>query len=200
MTKSNVGTFTETVTASGAGTVQLAIDADATADSGTYSLQITVSSGGGGGGTDDGGALTDGAAASGHMSESDGADMFYIDVGPDATSMQVVLSQSAGDFDTYGRFGAEPTTSTYDWRGYTSGGEDNTVSSPSEGRHYIMVDWYSGDADYTLTATITYGGGGGGTGSWGTGGKYAIIVGISDYQSISTSLTVMRTPLTFITS
>jgi hypothetical protein len=45
-----------------------------------------------------------------------------------------------------------------------------------------MVDWYSGDADYTLTATITYGGGGG---SWGTGGKYAIIVGISDYQSIS---------------
>jgi hypothetical protein len=185
MTKSNVGTFTETVTASGAGTVQLAIDADATADSGTYSLQITVSSGGGGGGTDDGGALTDGAAASGHMSESDGADMFYIDVGPDATSMQVVLSQSAGDFDTYGRFGAEPTTSTYDWRGYTSGGEDNTVSSPSEGRHYIMVDWYSGDADYTLTATITYGGGGGGTGSWGTGGKYAIIVGISDYQSIS---------------
>jgi hypothetical protein len=44
-----------------------------------------------------------------------------------------------------------------------------------------MVDYWSGDADYTLTATITYGG----SGSWGTGGKYAIIVGISDYQSIS---------------
>jgi hypothetical protein len=46
-----------------------------------------------------------------------------------------------------------------------------------------MVDWYSGDDDYVLTATITYGGGGGG--DWGTGGKYAIIVGISDYASIS---------------
>jgi hypothetical protein len=46
-----------------------------------------------------------------------------------------------------------------------------------------MVDYYSGDADYTLTVTITYGGGG--SGSWGTGGKYAIIVGISDYASIS---------------
>jgi hypothetical protein len=45
-----------------------------------------------------------------------------------------------------------------------------------------MVDWYSGDADYTLTVTITYGGG---SGSWGTGGKYAIVIGISDYQSIS---------------
>ena len=132
--------------------------------------------------TDDGGLLTDGTGASGHMSETDSADMFWIDVGANALSMRVVLSQSSGDFDTYGRFGAQPTTSTYDWRGYTSGGEDNTVSSPSEGRHYIMVDWYSGDADYTLTATITYGGGGG---SWGTGGKYAIIVGISDYLSIS---------------
>jgi hypothetical protein len=132
---------------------------------------------------DDGGALTDGVAASGHMDQADGSDMYWIDVEANALSMRVVLAQSSGDFDTFGRFNAYPTTSTYDWRGYTSGGEDNTVNSPQEGRHYIMVDYYSGDADYTLTVTITYGGGGGG--SWGTGGKYAIIVGISDYQSIS---------------
>jgi len=133
---------------------------------------------------DDGGALTDGVAASGHMDSADGADMYWIDVDANAVSMRVLLTQSSGDFDTYGRFGAQPTTSTYDWRGYTSGGEDNTVTNPAEGRHYIMVDYYSGDADYTLTVTITYGSGGG-SGSWGTGGKYAIIVGISDYASIN---------------
>jgi hypothetical protein len=117
------------------------------------------------------------------MDQTDGADMWYIDIGPNAQSMSVVLTCGSSDFDTYGRAGAEPTTSTYDWRGYTSGGEENTVSSPAEGRYYIMVDWYSGDDDYQLTATITYGGSSGG--SWGNGGAYAIIVGISDYASIN---------------
>jgi hypothetical protein len=268
-TRSNINSISETVTASGNGYIYFTVDTDATADSGTYSLSISVSGApvdttaptvsitnpsngatvsgtvtisfsasdangiafraikiegstvstsssyswktaaysdgihticceatdpssntgyqqisvtvSNGGSSDDGGLLTDGVSASGHMSEADGADMFWIDVGASALSMRVLLTQSSGDFDTYGRFGAEPTVSTYDWRGYTSGGEDNTVSSPAEGRHYIMVDWYSGDADYTLTVTITYGGSTG----WGTGGKYAIIVGISDYLSIS---------------
>jgi hypothetical protein len=134
--------------------------------------------------TDDGGPLTDGVAASGDMSSADGSDMWYIDVDANALSMRVVLECGSSDFDTFGKFGSEPTTSSYDWRGYTSGGEDNTVSNPAEGRHYIMVDYYSGTSTpYTLTVTITYGGGGGG--SWGTGGMYAIIVGISDYASIS---------------
>jgi hypothetical protein len=107
---------------------------------------------------DDGGELNDGVAASGHMDSTDGADMWYIGVGANADSMQVVLDQASGDFDTYGRFNAEPTTTTYDWRGYTSGGEDNTITSPAQGKHYIMVDYYSGDDDYTLTVTITYAG------------------------------------------
>jgi hypothetical protein len=148
---------------------------------GGYTLTATITYGGGGG--DDGGALTDGVGAAGNMDQADGSDMWFIDVGPSATSMRVVLDCPGSDFDTFGKFGSEPTTSSYDWRGYTSGGEDNTISSPQEGRHYIMVDWYSGGGAYTLTATITYGGGGGD--DWGTGGKYAILVGISDYQSIS---------------
>jgi hypothetical protein len=160
-------------------TVQ-AVAYDAAGNYASDTHTVTVSNGGGG---DDGGQLTDGVAASGHMDQADGADMYWIDVGANAQSMRVLLTQPSGDFDTYGKFGSEPTTSSYDWRGYTSGGEDNTVSYPQEGRHYIMVDWYSGDDDYQLTVTITYGGGGGG--SWGTGGKYAIIVGISDYWYIS---------------
>jgi hypothetical protein len=134
--------------------------------------------------SDDGGLLTAGVTANGNMDSADGADMWWIDVPTGTTSMYVVLECGSADFDTYGKFNAQPTTSSYDWRGYTSGGEENTVTNPSVGRHYIMVDYYSGSGAYTLKVTLTTG-----TtppaGDWGTGGKYAIIMGISNYQSIS---------------
>jgi hypothetical protein len=151
---------------------------DAAGNTGTSStISVTVSNTV----VDDGGALTAGVAANGNMDSTDGADMWYIDVAANAQSMYVVLTCGTSDFDTFGKFNAQPTTSSYDWRGYTSGGEENTVASPAQGRHYIMVDYYSGGGTYQLTVTITYGGSTG----WGTGGKYAIIVGISDYASIN---------------
>jgi len=131
---------------------------------------------------DDGGALTNGVAANGNMDSADGADMWYIDVAANAASFYAVLTCGSADFDLYGKFNAQPTESSYDWRGYTAGGEECTVTSPAQGRHYIMVDYYSGTSSYQLTVTITYGGSGSG---WGTGGKYAVIVGISDYASIN---------------
>jgi hypothetical protein len=154
---------------------------DAAANVGTSStVSVTVSNTV----SDDGGLLTAGVAANGNMDSADGADMWYIDVPTNTASMYVVLTCGSADFDTYGKFNAQPTTSVYDWRGYTSGGEENTVTSPSAGRHYIMVDYYSGTSAYTLTVTLTAGGTTP-TGDWGTGGKYAVIVGISNYASIS---------------
>jgi hypothetical protein len=102
--------------------------------------------------------------------------MWYIEVDADAESMRTVLTCGSADFDVYGRLGAEPTTSTYDWRGYTSGGEDVTFSSPGAGTWYIMVRSYSGTGSYELTCTITYGGGGGG----GDGEKIAVFFSASD--------------------
>jgi len=135
---------------------------------------------------DDGGKLTDGVTANGNMDSTDGADMWYIDVGANAASFYAVLTCGAADYDLFGKFNAQPTTSVYDWRGYTSGGEECTVTSPAQGRHYIMVDYYSGTGTiaYQLTVTITYGGTPTGP-TWGTGGKYAVIVGISNYEAIS---------------
>jgi hypothetical protein len=130
---------------------------------------------------DDGGLLTAGVTANGNMDSADGADMWWIDVPTGVTSMYVVLTCGTSDFDDYGKFNAQPTTSVYDWRGYTSGGEENTITSPAVGRHYIMVDYYSGSGAYTLKVTFTTGT----TSAWGTGGKYAVIVGISNYASIS---------------
>jgi len=132
---------------------------------------------------DDGGALTTGVAANGNMDSTDGADMWYIDIAANAQSMYVVLTCGTSDYDTYGKAGAQPTTSVYDWRGYTSGGEENTVTSPAVGRYYIMVDYYSGSGAYQLTATVTYG-----TTPPPpppTGNKYAVLVGISNYKSIN---------------
>ncbi len=76
--------------------------------------------------------------------------------------MRTVLSCGNADFDVYGRLGAEPTTSTYDWRGYTSGGEDVNFANPDAGTWYIMVRDYSGSGTYSLTVTISYSSGGDG--------------------------------------
>jgi hypothetical protein len=271
MTKSNVGTFTETVTASGNGYVYITIDADASSDTGTYSMSVSVSGGtppdttapsvsitapsngatvsgtttisfsasdangissraikidgttvstgssfswdttaysdgahtivceatdpSGNTGSDthsvtvdnyvppQNNELTDGVTSSSSLAAQYATEMWTIEVGSNMVSMYSVLTCGSADFDLYGRLGAEPTTSTYDWRGYTGGGEEVTHSNPGAGTWYIMVRSYSGTGPYGLTVTLTEGGGGGG--SWGTGGKYAIIVGISDYASIS---------------
>jgi hypothetical protein len=139
---------------------------------------VTVSNGGGGGNE-----LQNGVPVTSSLAAVHDTEMWTIEVAADATSMHSVLTCGSADFDLYGRLGAEPTTSVYDWRGYTSGGEDVSYANPGEGTWYIMVRSYSGTGAYELTVTITYGGGGGG--DWGDGGKYAILVGISDYQSIS---------------
>jgi hypothetical protein len=155
-----------------------AIAYDAAGNTDTDTISVTVDNSGGGGNE-----LTSGETVYSSLSGTGDTEMWTIEVDADAETMHSVLNCGSQDFDLYGRLGAEPTTSTYDWRGYTYGGEDVTYNLPGEGTWYIMVRSYSGSGSYDLTVTITYGGGGGG--DWGTGGKYAIIVGISDYASIS---------------
>jgi len=124
--------------------------------------------------------LTSGVPASGSLTS--GSEMWTIAVPANTAAMDSILTCGSADFDLYGRLGSEPTTSTYDWRGYTSGGEEVTFELPGVGTWYIMVQVYSGSGSYQLTVTLS-------TATppapWGTGGKYAIIVGISDYASIN---------------
>ena len=84
--------------------------------------------------------------------------MWYIEVDSNCESMYSVLTCGSAAFDLYGRLGAEPTTSTYDWRGYTGGGEEVTFNNPGAGTWYIMVRSYSGTGSYGLTVTLTYSG------------------------------------------
>jgi hypothetical protein len=98
--------------------------------------------------------------------------------------MAAVLTCGTVDFDLYGKLGAAPTTSVYDWRGYTSGGEEVTTANPGAGTWYIMVKSYSGTGAYQLTVTLT-------DGTTPppppppTGDKFALLVGISNYKSIN---------------
>jgi hypothetical protein len=108
--------------------------------------------------------------------------MWTIAVPANTAAMDAVLTCGSADFDLYGRLGSAPTTSTYDWRGYTSGGEEVTTDLPGVGTWYIMVQVYSGSGAYSLTVTLSAATP---PAPWGTGGKYAIIVGISDYASIN---------------
>jgi hypothetical protein len=124
--------------------------------------------------------LTSGVTASSSLAS--GSEMWTIAVPTNTASMYSVLTCGSADFDLYGKVGSAPTTSVYDWRGYTSGGEEVTFDLPSTGTWYIMVQVYSGSGAYSLTVTLSAATP---PAPWGTGGKYAIIVGISDYASIS---------------
>ncbi|MHA1866551.1 MAG: pre-peptidase C-terminal domain-containing protein [Candidatus Heimdallarchaeaceae archaeon] len=145
--------------------------------SGSYDLTVTVEYSTGNG------ALNNGQTVTSSLSATGDSEMWYIDVEANAISMHSVLTCGSADFDLYGMLGAEPTTSTYDWRGYTSGGEDVTYDNPGEGRWYIMVHSYSGSGSYDLTVTVEYSSGGG-SGD-GVTKYYAVIVGISDYEAIN---------------
>jgi hypothetical protein len=126
--------------------------------------------------------LTSGETVYSSLAAQYDTEMWTIQVGPNMLAMRSVLNCGSADFDLYGRLGAEPTTSTYDWRGYTYGGEDVTYDYPGEGTWYIMVRSYSGTGPYDLTVTLTEDTP---PEPWGDSGKYAIIVGISDYGYIS---------------
>ena len=84
-------------------------------------------------------------------------DVWYIDVGSNATNMQVVMTCGSNDYDVFGRLGSVPTRSTNDWKAEATGGEDYSYPNPGAGRWYIVVDALSGSGSYTLTVTITDG-------------------------------------------
>jgi len=126
--------------------------------------------------------LTSGQTVNSNLA-TNGAEEFWTIVVPTNTaSMRSVLNCGSADFDLYGKLGSAPTTSTYDWRGYTSGGEDVTFDLPGAGTWHIMVQSYSGTGAYDLTVTLAAATP---PQPWGNGGKYAIIVGISDYGYIN---------------
>jgi len=76
----------------------------------------------------------------------------------------IKTSGGTGDADLYVKFGAKPTTSSYDHRPYKTGNNEEVNISPSKaGRYYIMLRGYSAYSNVKLLATYTGTGGSGST-------------------------------------
>jgi hypothetical protein len=127
--------------------------------------------------------LTNGVASSGSLASVGATATWTIAVPSGCTQMYSVLTCGSADFDLYGKLGSAPTTSVYDWRGYTSGGEEVTQASPGAGTWYIMVVSYSGTGAYQLTCTLT-------TGSADTTAPTVSITSPANGATVSGSVTV----------
>ncbi|CCQ11019.1 Cold-active serine alkaline protease [Pseudoalteromonas luteoviolacea B = ATCC 29581] len=67
---------------------------------------------------------------------------YYFDLPAGASNATVKLSGGSGDADLYVRFGAEPTTGTFDCRPYRWGNAETCNLTKGAGRYYIMLRAY----------------------------------------------------------
>lgn len=75
-------------------------------------------------------------------------------------SMRFQIAGGTGDADLYVRFGAAPTTATYDCRPYLGGNNETCEFDPSQaGNYYVMINAYSAYSGVTLTVDGAGGGG-----------------------------------------
>jgi len=79
-----------------------------------------------------------------------------------ATNLVFTMSGGTGDADMYVKFGAAPTTSSYDCRPYVSGNAETCTMSPVQaGTYYVMVNAYAAYSGVTLKGSYTAPGSGG---------------------------------------
>lgn len=125
--------------------------------------EVGVSCGGGGGGGTPV-ALTNGVPVTALTGTQGSTKKFTLDVPAGATALNFALSGGTGDADMYVRFGAEPTTSSYDCRPYANGNNESCpIANVQTGKYYVNLVGYNSYSGAQLLASYTPGGGGGGT-------------------------------------
>lgn len=78
---------------------------------------------------------------------------FTLDVPAGMSSLDVQMSAGTGDADLYVRYGATPTTSSYNCRPYATGNNENcNITSPQAGTWYISIRAYSSYSGVNLDA------------------------------------------------
>lgn len=111
-------------------------------------------------------------AASTNLASSSGNLTFTINVPAGATNLSFVMSGGTGDADMYVRFGAAPTTSTYDCRPYQSGNNESCpITNVQAGTYHVMLSPYSAFTGVSLLANFTESGGGSGGGGGSSGSE-----------------------------
>lgn len=109
--------------------------------------------------------LTNGQTVS-NLSATTGDAVYYtLDVPTGATDLSFSINGGSGDADLYVRFGAQPTTSSYDCRPYQGGNTETcTISNVQAGTYHVMVNAYSSFSGVNLTGSFTEPSSGGGEG------------------------------------
>ncbi|MEM9555780.1 MAG: pre-peptidase C-terminal domain-containing protein [Acidobacteriota bacterium] len=128
------------------------------------SLLASFDTGGGGGGD---GVLENGVPVTG-LSGAGGSEQFFtLDVPAGASNLTIQMSGGTGDADLYVRFGAAPTTSTYDCRPYAGGNNESCpVAAPQVGTYHVMIRAYSAFSGVSLVASFDTGGSGDASQTW----------------------------------
>lgn len=81
--------------------------------------------------------------------------VYRIDVPAGAKNLVFRLSGGKGDGDLYGKFGAAPTTKSYDAKSIgISNAERITVKAPQSGTHYVLIHAYRAVSGATLVANF----------------------------------------------
>ena len=159
----------KTYSAAGTFTVTLTVTDDDGATN-TRTASVTVSSGGGGGSV-----LQNGVPVTGISGAASSQQFWTIDVPAGASNLVINTTGGTGDADLYVRFGAAPTTTTYNCRPYQGGNvESCSFATPQTGTYHVLVRGFSAFSGVTLTARYTTGGGGGTTQTYTNGTDYNI--------------------------
>jgi len=153
------GSSTVTLTTSSstpAGPYTITITATGGSITHTVPVTLTVSPTGGGVTT-----LSNGQAV-GSLSGAVGSwQYFKLTVPAGQSSLGVSTSGGTGDADLYVKLGAQPTTTTYDYRSIVTGNSDSvSVTNPAAGDWYFGVYGYAAYSGASITATYTGSGGG----------------------------------------
>jgi Zn-dependent metalloprotease len=149
--KSEGSTTAETVTISNPQATTYYIFLNAYAAISGVSIKATV---GGSTPPPTGNVLTNGVPVTG-LAGATGATVTYtFQVPAGSTKATFQISGGSGDADLYVRYGAAPTTSTYDGRPYLTGNAETwSKTSPQAGTWYVMVRAYATYSGVSLKAT-----------------------------------------------
>ncbi|NQZ07424.1 MAG: pre-peptidase C-terminal domain-containing protein [Algicola sp.] len=116
---------------------------------------------GSGGSTGGSNKLQNGVAKATTTTSTNSKVYYTLEVPTGATDLQFVIAGGSGDADMYVRYGANPTTSTYDCRPFKNGNAETcTIGSVQSGTYHVMLNAYSTFSGVSLTGSYSESGGG----------------------------------------
>ncbi|MGP1665741.1 MAG: PPC domain-containing protein, partial [Rhodanobacter sp.] len=102
--------------------------------------------------------LANGVPKTGLSGASGSTALYKVEVPAGARNLVISISGGSGDVDLYTRYGAVPTTSSYDCRPYRAGNNEScTVATTQAGTYYVQLRAYQAYSGVTVKASWSTG-------------------------------------------